>query len=92
MFKSLSVGLVGLGLVLGIAARADAGQARELWMASAPAGAPDDAEAELTFVGLMASGAACSAIAEVMTAHMRTDQSKVVAAFECRLHVELEQN
>lgn len=65
----------------------DAGavEASELWMWSTPANAPDDAIAEESPVGLMASGAVCSGVAEAMTAWMARDRSKVVAVFECRV-------
>ena len=76
--------------VLGVcmaASLAEAAQATELWMLSAEAGQPDDAEAEASYVGRMATGRVCSAMAEAMTAHMQEDTSRRVVAFECRVRV-----
>lgn len=89
--RKTAVFLVGtvllLAAVLGWGGRAEAVQATELWMVSAEASAPDDSVADESFVGLMATGRVCSAMAEAMTAHMREDTSRRVVAFECRVRV-----
>jgi hypothetical protein len=84
--KRIALAVVVLAAVVAglFAARgARAEERTELWMYSAPATAPDDAEATPTYVGTMASGSACGAIAEAMTAYMR-ETRRVVVAFECR--------
>jgi hypothetical protein len=90
MRKALMV-VVGMALVvaavLGMSARAEAVQATELWMLSAEAAASDDSVADESFVGTMATGRICSAMAEAMSAHMREDTTKRVVAFECRIRV-----
>lgn len=78
------LGLVLLGVALGYRpARSE--QATELWMYYAKAGAPADAPAERSYVGLMASGSVCTGVAEALGRFMGSDQSRGVAVFRCEL-------
>lgn len=88
MNRSIVVAALALlALVGGVVGgrEASAVEASELWMWSAPANAPDDAPANESPVGLMASGAVCSAVAEAMTEWAAQDRSRVAAVFECRV-------
>lgn len=78
--------VVVLVVVGALARQAGAGERTELYMYAAVAGAPDDAPAERSFIGSMASGSVCAAVAEALGRQTARDQRRGVGVFVCEDH------